>query len=139
MALLSPKDDYRSQRIKFVSDFHNGHIVPFCQPTPPKCVTAFIQREEVDQSEVELEMPSLEKKVDPEPKEMVPVITTADLLKRAQKLIHHNPSDVTNWIQLVVSLSHQIWLSPQRTAETPLMAILTLLLGSLIERSKVCD
>ena len=139
MTQLSPKEcDISVQRIKLLSDLQNGHKLPFCQSTPLKHVTAFIQREEVDQSEVELEMPTVEKQTILEPKVLVPVTTTNSLLKRAQKLIHCNPDDVTNWSNLVVSVSYQIWLSPNRRSEIPFMTILTLLLRSLMEKYEVC-
>lgn len=138
MAQLSPKEcDISVERIKLLSDLQNGHKPLLCESTPPKHVTAFVQREETDQSEVELEMPSVEKQIIPKPKELVPVSTT-DLLKRAQKLIHSNPNDVTNWVNLVVSVSCQIWLSPNRRSEIPFMTILTLLLRSLMEKYEVC-
>ena len=139
MAQLSPKEcAIPIQGIKLLSELQDGHKLPVCEPTPLKYVTAFIQREEIDQSEVELEMPSVEKQTLPEPKELVPVTTTDCLLRRAQKLIHYNPDDVTNWVNLVVSVSNQIWLSPNRKSEIPFMTILILLLRSLMEKYEVC-
>ncbi|KAI6649247.1 Tetratricopeptide repeat protein 37 [Oopsacas minuta] len=132
---LSPKvSDTSTQKIKLLSDLQNGVKLPLCQPTPPKIVTAFIQPDILNQSDLELEIQPTDRLELKE--ELVPVMTTKQCMKTAQKLIYVNPSDVTCWTNLIISISYQIWLSADRTAETQLMVVLVVLLRRLIESSK---
>ena len=136
MSQLSPgESDWSIQRLDFLSDLQDGVNIPVCESTPQLLIRAFIQPVPLDHTDID----TGEKETILEPKEeLVPVITTKLLIKRAQKLIHSHPDDVTNWIHLVIAISYQIYLSPNRSREMPFLLILTALLDKLIERTQVC-
>ena len=122
-----------------LTEFEKGSF-PVCPSTRIKLTSSFIEPTPLvlPDSEDETQVGDQEKQQEQEPKEKLDTVTTVQsLLRRAQKLIHSNPDDVTNWISLTLAVAYQVWLSPERQNEAPYLSVLVKLLCNMIERTKV--
>ena len=132
--LSAGESDWSTQRLQLLADLQNGVTLPVCVPTPNAQIRAFIQAVPLDQSAIDSD--TIEKI--PEPKEkLVPITTTKLLIRRAQKIVHTCPGNVTNWIHLAITISYQLFLSPCKISEIPFLHILTALLRKFVEVDKV--